>query len=403
VAVRLKWILGACLAGLAAAALLDSAPLVFAALAGAVIAVLVTLTRRRLFSGVTFDRRVSRRVVAWGGELEVTVTVANDKLLPLVWMRVRDMWPEGLEPVGFALRRMAVMGRQELVQTVSVRWYERLRRRYRVRCVVRGTHRLGPVELEAGDPFGIAGVSRKLEAPARFTVLPKVLDIPVFPLLTGRPMVDEAALRSLAVDPAALRGMRSYRHGDPLRAVNWRATARTRRLHTNEFDPTSIAAVRLLLDVGSRHRAWEAVDDGRMELLCVVGASLATAFANNGYAVGLAANASMAQELHAVDLQPVHGALPDVLEAIACLRPVIVRDYGSMVSAEADELSDADCVLVTAGLAPGVRGPLARLRAERATTVVCVGVPDAAEARDVDLVVPGDFDWRTAHALALRA
>jgi uncharacterized protein (DUF58 family) len=286
---------------------------------------------------------------------------------------------------------------------VSVRWYERLRRRYRVRCVARGTHRLGPVELEAGDPFGIAGVSRTLEAPAAFTVLPKVLDIPGFSLLMGRPLVDEVAPRSLAVDPVAVRGTREYRQGDPLRAVNWRATARTGLLHTNEFDPTSTAAVRLLLDVGSRHRGWEAVDDEHLELLCVVGASLAASFANSGYAVGLASNASMGQELHPVDVQPVHGALPDVLEAIACLRPVIVRDYGSMVSAEVDDQSEADCVLVTAGLTAALRGPLARLRAGRRTTVVCVGAPGASEARDADLVIPGDFDWRTAHALTLRA
>jgi uncharacterized protein (DUF58 family) len=401
---RLRTILWAGLAGLAVAALLNSQALAFATLVAGVIATLVTVTRRRLFVGVTFDRGISRRVVAWGGELEITMNVTNDKLLPLVWMRVRDAWPTGLEPHGFGLRQVALLGQQELVQTVSIRWYERLRRHYRVRCVERGVHRLGPVKLEAGDPFGIAGVTRQVEARQEFTVLPKVLDVPGFDLLIGRPLVGQSVAHSLAVDPTALRGTRPYRPGDSRRAINWRATARSGVLHTNEFDPTSIAAVRLLLDVGSTYKAWEAIDADLMELLCVVSASLAAAFATRGYAVGLACNASLSQELHAVDLSPAHGVLPDVLEAIARLRPFTVRDYGSVLAAElADERGEADCVLVTGRLRPQVRAVLAQLRVERPTSVVFAGEPRASEARDADFVVPGDFDWRTASALALRA
>ena len=82
--------------------------------------------------------------------------------------------------------------------------------------------------------------------------------------------------------------------GDSVRAVNWRATARTGELHTNEFDPTSLAAVRLLLDVGSLYRPWEAINPELMEVLCVVGASLAAAFSGRGFAVGLACNAALA-------------------------------------------------------------------------------------------------------------
>ena len=139
-----------------------------------------------------------------------------------------------------------------------------------------------------------------------------------------------------------------------MRAINWRATARSGALHTNEFDPTSIAAVRLLLDVGSLFKSWEAIDADLMELLCVVSASLAAAFATRGYAVGLASNASLSQELRAVDLSPAHGVLPDVLEAIARLRPFTVRDYGSVLADElAEERGEADCVLVTGGASSG--------------------------------------------------
>lgn len=401
---RLRSIAWAGLAGLVVAALLHSSALVFASLAASALAALVVTTRRRVFTAVTFDRALSRRVVSWGSELEITMSITNAKLLPLVWMRVRDEWPEGLEPLGFALRPLSHLGRQAFIQTVSVRWYERLRRRYRVRCTERGLHRFGPVELEAGDPFGIAGVEQTLEARQEFAVLPKVLGIPGFELLTGHPLVEETVTHSLASDPTALRGIRPYRPGDPMRAINWRATARSGALQTNEFDPASLAAVRLLLDVGSRHKAWEGITPQLMELLCVVAASLATAFAAQGFGVGLASNASLTREWRAVDMEAEQGALPQVLETLARLRPYTVRDFGAVLATElADESSRADCVVVTATLRPGVRGQLAQLRAERPTTVVYVGRPNEDEAPLVDIAVPADFDWRSSDALPLLA
>ena len=401
---RLRSIAWAALAGLVVAALLNSDTLVFATLAAAALAAVVVTTRRHVFSSVAFERTLSRRVVSWGSELEITMTVANAKLLPLLWVQVRDEWPAGLEPLGFALRPLVHRRAQAFVQTVSVRWFERLRRRYRVRCTQRGLHRFGPVELEAGDPFGIAGVARTLEAREDVAVLPKVLDIPGFELLVGHPLVEQTVAYSLTSDPTALRGVRLYRAGDPLRAINWRAAARLGALHTNEFDPTSLAAVRLLLDVGGSRYDWEAVEPERLELLCVVTASLAAAFAGHGFGVGLASNVRLTRDARSVDIEPAEGALPQVLETLARVIPGTARDFAPVLAAElADESDRADCVLVTAALRPGLRADVARLRVTRPTRVVHVGRPTDGAAPLVDVVVPDDLDWRTGHELPLRS
>ena len=401
---RLRSIAWAGLAGVALAALLHSGALVFAALSAAALAALIVMTRRRVFVAVSFERTLSRRVVSWGAELEVTMSVVNAKLLPLLWMRVRDEWPAGLEPLGFSLRPVVHHGTQAFVQTVSVRWYERLRRRYRVRCGERGLYRFGPVELEAGDPFGFAAATQTLEVREELAVLPRVLDVPSFELLTGHPLVEQEVAHSLAYDHTALRGIRAYRPGDPRRAINWRATARRGELQTNEFEPTSLAAARLLLDVSTPRKAWQGIDPELLELLCVVTASLAAAFAAHGSGVGLASNARLARDWRPVDIEPAEGALPEVLAALARVLPYANRDLAGVLDDEfADESGSADCVVVTAALRPGVRGRVAQLRAERPTIVVFVGRPTDAEAPLVDFVVPGDFDWRSSDALPLQA
>ncbi len=394
----------AALAGLVAATLLDSEALVFATLVAAGLAALVIVSRRRVFRAFTFERLPARRVVPWGGHLEVTMSATNAKLLPLVWLRVADEWPAGVEPQGFTLTPSGVRGSQGFSQTLSLRWYERVRRHYQVRCTERGLQQFGPAELEAGDPFGIAGVVRRVEHREKVVVLPKVLDVPDLEALAGHPLVEAPAERSLARDPTALRGTRLYRPGDPLRAVNWRATARRGALHTNEFDPTALAAVRLLLDVGVMQYAWQGVDPERVELLCVVAASLAAAFAERGFGVGVASNAHLAGKAGTVDVEPQEGALDEVLESLARIPVTPPHDFRMVLQAElADADSEADCLLVVPALRPAIRELTARLRLERRTSVVYVGSPSAAELPLIDAVVPASFDWRTEDALTFSA
>jgi uncharacterized protein (DUF58 family) len=400
--VRLRTIVWAALLGLALAAALHSTALVFATLAAALLTALVVATRRSVFRAFSFTRTPDRRVVGWGGRLEVTVSVTNAKLLPLVWLRLRDDWPLGLEPHGFALEPARWADCQRLTQTLSLRWYERLRRHYRVDCRQRGQHWFGPATLEAGDPFGITGVVSEVKEREPVLVLPKVLTVEGLELITGRPLVESAALRSLARDPVELRGTRPYRPGDPLRSVNWRATARTGELHTDESEPTSLAAVRLLLDVGVYQHAWQGVDPERVELLCAVTASLASAFADGGHAVGLASNALLAGCWRAVDLEPAEGALDEVLETLARVIVLPPDDFARVLAAEADdEAQTADRVIVTPALRAPARAELARLRAWRPAVVVFVGKPTAEERALVDAVVPPDFDWRSSSALPL--
>ncbi len=310
---RRALLLGA--AGLVVAGLLHSEALIFAAFAVILLSGLVMLVGGRVLDHVEYERSFSRRTVLWGGELEVTTTVANRKLLPLVWLNVRDYWPSSVAPVGFTLQPSALQTKVTLSQLFSVRWYQRVRRRHRGVCLERGVHGFGPAELTASDPLGILQSSRDVAAVDAVVVLPKVLDVPGLPAVFGRPAVAESAPRSLTRDPSSLVGVRPYRAGDPLKAINWRAVARTGALHTNEYEPSAMAEVRILLNVRVFDFAWQGIDPATVELLCVAAASAAAMLADEGFAVGLRSNAVVAGSLAALEVEAAPGSLPDVLDA----------------------------------------------------------------------------------------
>jgi len=390
-----------CLLGLAAAALAGSAALVFAAAAAILLLAFVRYARLHVFDGLEYARTLSRGVSAWGGEIEVTTTIANRKWLPVIWLRVVDQWPASVEPLRTVMRR-SYKATYLLDQALTVRWYERVRRHYAGRCAERGVHRFGPASMEASDPFGMTAVVDELVGSAQLIVLPKVLAVPELELLLGRPLVGAPVRRSLARDRASFIGVRRYQSGDPLRAVNWRATARASTLQVNEWEPTTTAAVKLLLNTRVHEYVHEGTGADEIELLLVVAASLTVALGRLGWAVGLASNAYLSGQWGAIDIEPSSGSEAEILETLARVIALPPSTMNEVLRRElAADAGTIEYLVVTAGLHGGLAPQLARLRELAPTHVIYVGaVPEQAREL-IDWCIPADFDWREQDDLPL--
>jgi uncharacterized protein (DUF58 family) len=390
------------LAGLVVAALLGSEALVFAMFAVVLFAGLVALTTRRVFDNLEYVHSISQRVVAWGGEIEIVTTVSNRKWLPLVWLRVRDDWPSSVSPIAFTLRPSSKQATRVLAQAFSVRWFQRVRRHYRARCLERGVYGFGPATMQAGDPLGLTEVTRGVDAVDRIVVLPKVLDVPELPLAIGRPLVAETARRSLIRDPANLVNVRRYRPGDPLKTINWRALARTGSLHTNEFEPSVTAEVRILLNMRVYQYGWQGIDPELMELLCVVAASAAAALTDQGFAVGLRSNGLIALARDPLDVDPAPGTLPEILDGLARIVVFPPPPFQRVLTSELQTAGrPAEYLLVTPTFTGGLADRVRELRETRSAHIIFVGDEPQEDASLVDWHIPRSFDWRTSDALPL--
>jgi len=394
-------ILGLAAAAIAAAALTRSVPLMVAAVAALIVALLVEGGRRRALHGVSVRRTVSRRVVSWGGEVEVITEVRNGKWLPLPWLRVTDRWPLAVEPLDTHDVTRSPSGRT-VRQAFSLRWQETVRRRVRARCLRRGLQRFGPVELVAGDPLGFTETSLEVPASERLVVLPKVLrpaglHLPLS-LLPGE--IDRRL--SPVVDAARLAGVRPYRRGDPARAINWRATARRRALHVSEFEPAAESPVLLLLDLRTSAHVVGGFDAQLFELLIVTAASLATALDGAGCSVGLLSNAQTAGSRAPLELEPEPEGLPALLTTLGSIALSPAHVFEPLLAAEVRApRPTVGYVVVTSRLSPTSALLLARLRRRAPLSVVFVGEPPAGGGREVDLYLPGGFDWEHEDVLAL--
>lgn len=143
-------------------------------------------------------------------------------------------------PTGWPLGRVPAGG-----EAVGVR---------RASFPARGRHPLPAPVAGSGFPFGFVRFTRRGAAGDGVLVLPAVgrLD----PLGLRRWLLRQAAgseksrwpLRRATTDPADVRGVRPYRHGDGLRLVHWRSTARHRKLMVREYDAAVAPHLALAVD-----------------------------------------------------------------------------------------------------------------------------------------------------------
>ena len=130
---------------------------------------------------------------------------------------------------------------------------------YQALPTARGAHRFPAVELRIRSPIGLWWRKQIVECRTAVKVYPN------FSLVTKYIHLGTDARNSyFGVRRLRRRGagsefqeLRDYRAGDPIRQIDWRATARTRRLISREYQDEKDQRVVFLLDCGRRMRSAE--------------------------------------------------------------------------------------------------------------------------------------------------
>ncbi|AJE40294.1 DUF58 domain-containing protein [Streptomyces nodosus] len=184
---------------------------------------------------VASSRRLSPAHVPAGSEARVHLRMDNVSRLPTGLLMLQDRVPYVLGPrPRFVLDRMEAGGRREVS--------------YRVRSDLRGRYPLGPLQLRLTDPFGMCELTRSFSTYDTLTVVPRVEPLPPVRLTGEARGYGDGRERSLALagdDDVIPRG---YRHGDDLRRVHWRSTARHGELMVRREEQPQRARCTVLLD-----------------------------------------------------------------------------------------------------------------------------------------------------------
>jgi uncharacterized protein (DUF58 family) len=242
---------------------------------------------------VRYKRELSEKRVLFGEEITLSLSIENAKLLPLPWLEIEEIVPRDLHFSGSNLR-MSVSSNSFLLESLfSLRWYERVTRRYSVLCVARGVHTFGPTTMRSGDVFGFQSRQEALANRQYLLVYPMIVPLARFSLPARHPFGDYNAPRRMLEDPSRVVGVRDYMYGDDLRRVHWKATAHTMQLQSKLYQPTTTYTLVIFLNVATQLDVYYGIHPELQELAICVAASVANWALDEGLAVGLYANTTM--------------------------------------------------------------------------------------------------------------
>lgn len=190
---------------------------------------------------VQAERVIEPQRVPVGSPVEVTVAVRSRSPWAAGDMRLEDTVAESGGPPGgtsprFTLRRLPGRHPVELV--------------YRLRPMLRGRHRVGPLNARLSDPFGLAEQDRELAPADVLTVVPRVVSLQhVVPGGGGWAVAGAAGTTANRYGHGEVDvGVRPYRHGDEPRRVHWRSTAHRDELMVRLEERPQRSGMTILLD-----------------------------------------------------------------------------------------------------------------------------------------------------------
>ncbi|GAA1526605.1 uncharacterized protein (DUF58 family) [Agromyces terreus] len=262
----------------------DILVLAFVGIAMPVVAAAFVATRR---PRLAVQRQFSPAVVRAGESTVVGLVVQNRGPRTFDGAHWRDRAPDSA--VGPPESLLPALGPHEAVLPSGD---DRVRVEYRLRMPRRGVYPVGPLRIGMHDPFALAVVERDAGSAHEIVVTPRVTPLA------------EALATAASID-GVVHGLqrrnhpnsdeliaREYRYGDPLRRVNWPATARRGELMVREEEQRGDPEARVLLDVPSSSRPGLVVHrerghdgDERYELAIEVAASIGVHLLEHGFRV----------------------------------------------------------------------------------------------------------------------
>jgi uncharacterized protein (DUF58 family) len=168
-------------------------------------------------------------------------------------------------------------------------------------------------------------------------------------------------------DPLRIAGLREFRPGDPLRRVDWKATARQGSLTSRVYDPAASRQIYLLVNIDTLSHAWEGYLKEDLERTVSTAASVAVWAAGRRHAIGLLANGSFPDADRPIRLAP--SSSPDqvtrILEALAMVQPLTLNTLANTIRRESGRIPMGSTIVVVASLVPeSLAGALLRLQDE---------------------------------------
>ncbi|MQC18341.1 MAG: DUF58 domain-containing protein [Chloroflexi bacterium] len=314
---------------------------------------------------VKYQRHLSEHRVFVGEHVDLQISVANEKIVPVPWMEVRESLPRGM-PASVKTSIGGAAGTQYLMRSTSLGGDDRVEWPLELKAVKRGYYRVGPTRLRSGDLFGFFEREEEVGRPTDgIIVYPHTYELGDLGFDSSRPFGDLRGGNRIFEDPTRVVGVRDYEPGDAMRRIDWYATARIGRLQSRIYEPSRSQALVIALNIPTEPEVWRGPDPVLLERGVSLAASIARWACDHHFAVGLVATGSFPDAPRTIRIGT--GNRPDqlnvILEALAVVGAFTTIEMARALEDPEYPLPPGSTIVVITGLmTENTEAALRRLR-----------------------------------------
>ncbi|MFZ5351321.1 MAG: DUF58 domain-containing protein [Bacillota bacterium] len=249
------------------------------------------LYKKYIFSGVKVERSFEQQGVFPGETVAYKVSVTNMKLLPLTWLNIDEAVPIQLEFLDDDRVDKLDDASNNHQLIYSVLPYQRVNRRYQVKCHKRGYYELRDITMTSTNLLGSENYEQSREVFTPLAVYPNLREVGDDFIPANTMLGDFSVNRWIMDDPMMIVGIREYQSSDSFKSINWKLTAKNQKLLVNKYDYTADKKIMMLVNLDKSEYSMEVQEVELMEAALEVGASIAVKLIESGIPTGLATNA----------------------------------------------------------------------------------------------------------------
>ncbi len=183
--------------------------------------------------------------------------LVNDKLLPLSAVNVKF---ELDKEIDYEERRnIIVSDKQYRSDLMTLGSHKKLLRRFKVNYTKRGVYTIDGLSMNTIDPVSENLYVEKFPSRSTIYVYPAYSKHRELLKPFSRMMGEALKNRFIYEDPFEFKGIRNYTTSDPMKKINWSATAKTGDLMVNSYYDTTSRHVTVFLDITTTN-VWKKYD-----------------------------------------------------------------------------------------------------------------------------------------------
>jgi uncharacterized protein (DUF58 family) len=281
-------------------------------------------------------RRLSDVRVNPGTRVTISVAVENRSPMPASFLLLEDRLPT---PLGRAARLVMA----------GIKPGRREEATYTLVPQARGRYLLGPLVVNASDPFALTRLRLEFDDRDELLVTPEIEDLGIAPDPASGPSFGSSRARQLFRTGEEYYTMRAYQEGDDLRRIHWPSVARTGDLMIRQDESTRRASGLVFFD--TRAAALGRTHTPAFERAVSVAASIGVLLSRRGFVLRLGTS-----ELPSAALSEDR-----FLDALTGISHAEVRSIGpALAHLRAGSSPETSLVFVSAPPVPGELAPLIR-------------------------------------------